>query len=145
MPKLGIYTDFYGMLFWNQSMGFIAVIGAMSLYLVGLLVVIIFDVQPQKRLKYKLTRDFRSMDKYLYDPDELTVSSSNTLVTHEDNSQMFNNSTVVALKPKRSILKKRVQISTPNDEPKNLHYEGGDKEVDPSQSSSTMQNFHNPS
>ena len=110
MPKLGIYTDFYGMLFWSQSMGFIAVIGVMSLYLVGLLVVVIFDVQPQKRLKYRLIRDFRSMDKYLYDPDELTVSSSNTLVTHEDNSQMLNNSALVPLKPKKSILKKRVQF-----------------------------------
>jgi hypothetical protein len=44
MPKLGIYTDFYGMLFWNQSMGFIAVIGVMTLYLIGLFIVIIFDV-----------------------------------------------------------------------------------------------------
>jgi hypothetical protein len=132
MPKLGIYTDFYGMLFWSQSMGFIAVIGVMSLYLVGLLVVVIFDVQPQKRLKYRLIRDFRSMDKYLYDPDELTVSSSNTLVTHEDNSQMLNNSALVPLKPKKSILKKRVQFSTPIDEPNAQHYEGGDKEVIPS-------------
>ena len=46
MPKLGIYTDFYGMLYWNQSMGFIAVVAAMILYLVGLLVVVVFDVQP---------------------------------------------------------------------------------------------------
>lgn len=46
MPKLGIYTDFYGMLYWNKSMGFVAVIGSMSLYLIGLLIVIIFDVQP---------------------------------------------------------------------------------------------------
>ena len=67
-------------------MGFIAVLGVMSLYLVGLLIVIIFDVQPQKRVKYRLIRDFRSMDKYLYDPEELTVSSSNTLVTQDDQS-----------------------------------------------------------
>jgi hypothetical protein len=44
MPKLGIYTDFYGMLYWSQSMGFIAVLGAFSLYFLGLLLAIVFDV-----------------------------------------------------------------------------------------------------
>jgi hypothetical protein len=54
---------------------------------------------------------------------------------------MFNNSTIVALKPNKSILKKRVQISTPVDGPKDQYYEGGDKDLN---TSATVQNFHNP-
>jgi hypothetical protein len=55
-------------------MGFIAVLGSMALYFTGLLFAIIFDIQPQKRLKYKLYRDFRSMDKYLFKDEDLDDS-----------------------------------------------------------------------
>ena len=62
--KLGIYTDYYGMNHWQDSMGFIAVLGASVTFLVGLLVSIIFDIRPMKRLKHKLLKDFRNIDKY---------------------------------------------------------------------------------
>ncbi len=68
-PKLGIYTDFYGMNYWRESFGFIAILGAISIYAFGILLSLIFDVQPQKRLVYKLLLNFRSFDTYLFDPD----------------------------------------------------------------------------
>ncbi|CDW83340.1 proprotein convertase subtilisin kexin type partial [Stylonychia lemnae] len=63
-PKLGIYTDFYGMDFWQESLGFIAVIGASVTFFLGLVISIIFDIKPQKQVKYRLMRDFRNIDRY---------------------------------------------------------------------------------
>lgn len=45
-PKLGIYTDFYGMLYWNESLGYRAVIAAVLIYFFGLSMSLVFDVQP---------------------------------------------------------------------------------------------------
>ena len=57
------------MLYWRESFGFIAVIGAVTLYIVGLAFSLVFDLQPQKRLRYKLMRDFRSFEAYLFKDD----------------------------------------------------------------------------
>jgi len=44
--KLGMYTDFYGMDFWKESFGFIAVVGATVTFFLGLILSIIFDIKP---------------------------------------------------------------------------------------------------
>ena len=43
-PKMGIYTDFYGMNYWQDSFGFIVILGAVGVYALGLLLSIIFDI-----------------------------------------------------------------------------------------------------
>jgi hypothetical protein len=48
------------------------------------------------------------MDKYLYDPDEITVSSSNTLITNEDHFSRTN----ASIASKKSILKPRRPIES---------------------------------
>lgn len=62
--ELGVYTDFYAMNYWQESFGFIAVIGAGSIYFIGLILSIIFDIKPQKMMKHKIFRDFRNIDRY---------------------------------------------------------------------------------
>lgn len=64
IPKLGIYTDFYGMNYWQESLGFIAVVGASVTFFIGMIMSIIFDIRPQKRIKHKLLVDFRNIDRY---------------------------------------------------------------------------------
>jgi hypothetical protein len=48
------------------------------------------------------------MDKYLYDPDEITVSSSNTLINNEDHFSKTN----ASIASKKSILKPRRPIES---------------------------------
>jgi len=43
-PKIGIYTDFYGMNYWRESFGFLVILGAFCGYIVGLALSIIFDI-----------------------------------------------------------------------------------------------------
>ncbi len=64
IPKLGIYTDYYGINYWQDSLGFVAVLGATATYIIGLIFSIIFDIKPQKRIRHKLIRDFRNIDRY---------------------------------------------------------------------------------
>ena len=58
------------MLYWRESFGFIAVLGAVTLYFVGLAFSLVLDLQPQKRLRFKLMRDFRSFEAYLFKDDK---------------------------------------------------------------------------
>lgn len=80
-PKLGIYTDFYGMNYWQSSFGFIAVIGASVVFFIGLVLSIIFDIRPQKRIKHKLLVDFRNIDRYGLKDDNDEAHDEITLKT----------------------------------------------------------------
>ena len=64
IPKLGIYTDYYGINYWQDSLGFFAVLGALVTYITGMIFSVIADIKPMKRMKHKLIRDFRSIDRY---------------------------------------------------------------------------------
>jgi hypothetical protein len=60
--KIGVYTDFYGLDYWKQSMGFYAVVGVFGIYSLGLVLSLVFDVQPHKRVKFRLLRDFTNIN-----------------------------------------------------------------------------------
>jgi len=45
-------------------MGFFAVVGALTMYSIGIVTAIIWDISPTKKLKQKLMKDFRNIDRY---------------------------------------------------------------------------------
>jgi len=49
---------------WTDGMGFIVCIGAWAAYLVGLFIAIVCDIRPKNRLKHKLFKDFRNIDRF---------------------------------------------------------------------------------
>lgn len=83
-PKLGIYTDYYGMNYWQDSLGFVAVLGASATFLIGLIFSIIFDIKPQKRIKHKLLKDFRNIDRYGLDKEDEDLEEELVRKEHED-------------------------------------------------------------
>lgn len=45
-------------------MGFFAVLGALVTYITGLILSVIADIKPMKRIRHKIIRDFRNIDRY---------------------------------------------------------------------------------
>lgn len=74
--------------YWQDSFGFIAVVGACVVYILGLFIVIILDIGPQRKVKHKLMMDFRNIDRFgLRDDndehkDEISLKSNKT-VSHQ--------------------------------------------------------------
>ena len=60
----GIYYDFIGMNYWQDSFGFPVIMGAWAAYFIGLILAILCDIRPQYRLRHKLLRDFGNIDRY---------------------------------------------------------------------------------
>lgn len=108
-PKMGIYTDFYGMNYWQDSFGFIVILGAVGVYALGLLLSIIFDIQPQKKLKFRFMRDFRSIDNHiegkLLDRNETYEDKFKIYLEEKKKSQASNKTKEKQITPKAQLLK----------------------------------------
>ena len=62
--NLGLYLDYEGLNYWSGSFGFYAVCAATGMYGIGLVLAIVFDIQPLKRMKHRMFTDFRNIEVY---------------------------------------------------------------------------------
>ena len=63
-PVLGVYTDYYGLNYWPTSFGFRSALAAILLYIVGLIVFILYDIKPKKKMEKRIISDFRNIDRF---------------------------------------------------------------------------------
>jgi len=62
-PTVGIYSDFFAMKYWRESFGFIAVIGGVTTYIVGLIICFFVDQRMQKKMISKIRMKVRKMEE----------------------------------------------------------------------------------
>ena len=58
------------MKYWSSTLGFIAVIGAVCIYIIGAILAVISDIRALKKLKSRIMKDFRNIDRYGLKPEE---------------------------------------------------------------------------
>ncbi len=61
---LGFYQDSLFLDNWQESFGFRAVIGAVIVYVLGMFISIVVDINPRKIILHRLMKDLRNIDRY---------------------------------------------------------------------------------
>lgn len=62
--KQGFYSDSFALVSWTDSMGYQVALGASLAYILGMVICIVVDIKPRKRILFRLMKDLRNIDRY---------------------------------------------------------------------------------